>query len=223
MTIEILVENFERIDTSIEGSCANNLAQTSIDLGRIAMQFSRIERMPRYKDGRRESDAEHSFMLALTAPELAKALELDLDPGLLSQFSMVHDLVELKTNDIATLLLSSAELEEKEALEAAALKQLFQELPPYTAHMLERYEHQDEQEARFVRFIDKLLPIVVDILGDGQRVLREDYHITTTHELHEAHTSVHNRLDVKFGSEYPEISQVHAQLCRIAERLIQFH
>ncbi len=219
MTEKILVSNFEQVKQSPEVSC---LTHTSIELGRVAMEFARIERMPRYADGRRETDTEHSFMLALTAPELAQALELDLQPGLLSQFAIVHDLVELKTDDVATFLLTDADLCKKEDVEKMALQQLLKELPPYTAYLLARYEAQEEPEARFVRFVDKLLPIVVDILGNGQRVMQEDYGIHTTEELARAHSSVHKRLDAKFGTEFPAISAIHTDLIRTAERLLQF-
>lgn len=222
MSEKMLVKNFERIEMNGSALSAERLARTSIELGRAAMQFARIERVPRYHDSRRESDVEHSFMLALTAPELAQALELDLDIGLISQFSIVHDLIELKTDDVATLTLTEDQLLQKELVEKAALEGLLAELPPHTAHLLERYEHQAEPEARFVRFVDKLLPLVVDILGDGKRVFQEDYALTSTAELHDAHQTVHARFDQKFGSEYPEISKIHAELCRTVEQVVQF-
>lgn len=222
MSEVLLQKNFEQIEVAIDGSDSRNITRTSLELGQLAMQFARVDRVPRYADGERESDVEHSFMLALVAPELAQSLELPLDLGLLSQFSIVHDLIELKTNDVATFLLSESELRTKEAAEAAALEQLLEELPPYTARLLEKYEQQDEPEARFVRFVDKLLPIIVDIVGDGKRVLRDDYNIRSTEELFHAHHNLHQRLERKFGDEFPEISRAHSELCRLAERLIDF-
>lgn len=219
MSEKMLVKNFEQIKNI---RTSESIAQTSIILGRVAMQFARVERAPRYQDSRRESDVEHSYMLALVAPELAEALELPFDAGLLSQFAIVHDLIELKTDDIPTLLLNEDQLHQKEMLEQAALEELLNELPPHTAHLLERYESQQEPEARFVRFVDKLLPLVVDILGDGKRVLQDEYGIFSTEELHEAHATLYERLHKKFGAEFPEISRAHQELTRAAELLIRF-
>jgi len=219
MSEKMLVNNFERIESRWT---AESIANTSIELGRVAMQFARVERAPRYEDSSQESDVEHSYMLALTAPELARSLEYDLDLGLISQFAIVHDLIELKTSDVATLMLNDEQLHQKELFEKRALEALLNELPPYTARLLERYEHQEEPEARFVRFVDKLLPLVVDILGDGNRVIKDDYGISSKAELEHIHATVHERFEKKFGAEYPEISSVHAELVRKVESVIEF-
>lgn len=220
------MKSFEQIQLSNTAELvdfqADRLADITLRLGNAAMHFARIERMPRYHDGERESDAEHSFMLALTAPELARSLELDLDLGVVSQFSTVHDLVELKTGDVATFSMSAEQLRNKAHAEQQALEQLLQELPPYTAHLLERYERQDEPEARFVRFVDKLLPLVVDINGQGERVFKEDYNVHSTEALFTTHEAIRERFREMFGDEFPDITRLHTELCRRVERLIAF-
>jgi hypothetical protein len=50
---------------------ADGAANIALSLGKVAMEFARVRRVPRYGDGERESDVEHSYMLALIAPELA--------------------------------------------------------------------------------------------------------------------------------------------------------
>jgi len=193
------------------------LAQTSLNLGKQAMFFSRIDRVPRYADGERESDAEHSFMLALIAPELAVALGRNLDIGLVSQYATVHDLIELKTSDVATFLFDDEQQRAKEADEHSALAELLTELPPHTAYMLGRYEAQADPEARFVRYVDKLLPIVVDIIGAGERVMREDFDVTDAEALRECHVKLQARLVRMFGEEFPEITLAHELLCELFE------
>lgn len=216
-------KNFEQSIAQVEPAfIALNLSNTTLQLGRVAMNFARIERIPRYEDGERESDAEHSFMLALTAPELARTLELPLDLGLVSQFATVHDLIELKTLDVPTLMLDDSALTQKELAEHNALQELLQELPPYTAHLLERYEHQSDPEARFVRLVDKLLPVVVDIIGEGRRVLEEDYSIHSRLALHNAYAAVHERHVRKFGDEFMELLAVHKELSAQLEQIIDF-
>ena len=181
------------------------------------MYFSRIERVPRYADGKRETDTEHSFMLALVAPELAVALGRDLDIGLVAQFANIHDLIELKTKDVATFLFDEAQQSQKESDEHAALPELLRELPPHTAYLLGRYESQVDPEARFVRYVDKLLPIVVDIIGAGERVMHEDFNVTTPEMLKECHMKLQERLIRMFGEEFPEITLAHELLCELFE------
>ena len=214
MVAEKQVSTFEQV---FNRERTRTIAQLSLDLGQIAMSFARIDRAPRYHDGERESDAEHSFMLGLVAPELAHALRPELDRGLITQFAIVHDLVELKTGDVATFLFSESDQLGKDQTEAAALQSLLAELPAYTRQQLARYELQVDAEARFVRYVDKLLPIVVDILGEGERVMRQDYGITSLEALQAAQRQLHQRLVEKFGNEFPELDLAHELLCELFE------
>lgn len=198
---------------------AESAAGIVLNLGDVAMRFSRVERVPRYADGRRESDVEHSFMLGLVAPELAACLELDLDIAKVYQYAAVHDLIELKTGDVATFLLDHGEIESKEETERLALRELLDELPPYTAAILEAYEQQADIESRFVRMVDKLLPIVVDIIGDGVRVMREDYGVTGSEQLRQCHEQLHRRIGERFGEEFPELLEVQASLMMMFEEM----
>jgi 5'-deoxynucleotidase YfbR-like HD superfamily hydrolase len=154
-----------------------------LTLGKLTVDFSEVTRAPRYRDGHRESDVEHSFHLALSAIELATILAPQLDIGLVAQFSLVHDLPEVHTGDVWTFNASDQELADKKAAEAVALKRLMKELPPHTAQLLERYEEQVEPEARFVRFIDKLVPAIINMLNEDAISFKEDYGIATAKEL----------------------------------------
>jgi len=193
------------------------IATIAIELGTVAMEFADIKRVPRYANGERENDAEHSFMLALIGPELATALRLDLDIGLVSQYSNVHDLIELRTGDIATFSISTDALLEKEHNEHSALKQLAAELPPHTANLLVAYESQKDAESKFVKGVDKLLPVVVDIIGLGAKVMEEDYNVSTIEALMDCHKELHTRIKQKYGTEYPDIALAHRILCELFE------
>lgn len=214
MQERMIVKELELVsDNPLRRESGQRVAQIGLTLGKAAMDFSQVERVPRYASGERESDAEHSFMLALVAPELAVALELPLDVGLVSQYSTVHDLIELKTSDVATFLFSEDDQLQKELDEQVALRELMSELPAHTGMMVARYESQREPEARFVRYVDKLLPVIVDILGAGERVMREDYGVTNSSKLEQCHDELHERLVKKFGGEFPEIDMAHKVLC----------
>lgn len=151
------------------------------------------------------------------APEIAHALNLSLDYGLVSQFAVLHDLVELRTADVATFIISESELRIKHEHEQIALVELLQELPPYSAYQLLCYERQELAEARFVKLIDKLLPIVVDIIGQGDRVMREDYDVHTRISLEDAHERLRSRISASFETEFPDIVLAHALLTRMYE------
>jgi len=173
-------------------------ATTILTLGKLAMEFARVERVPRYDPESRENDAEHSFMLALVATEIARQYFPELDAGLVTQFSIVHDLVELETNDVATFILDDASLAVKEAAEMAALDRLAAKLPPHTRELLLRYEEQIEIEARLVRLLDKKLPLVSNIYGPGRKVMIEDYGIETPEALAANEQRFSERLKTRF-------------------------
>lgn len=212
------VKKFELLpDTAANYQRGAKAAQIALDLGKTAMMFSRVERVPRYADGERENNAEHSYMLQLVVPEVIAALELPLDKGLAAQLAGVHDLIELLTGDVATFLFDEAAQTNKEANEHSSLNELLAMLPPHTANLLARYEAQAEPEARFVRYIDKLLPVVVDIIGAGKKVMAEDYGISSLEALQLCHEKLHIRLVSMFNSEFPEIDIAHKLLCELFE------
>lgn len=192
---------------------AHSIASLALRISQLSQNFARVERVPRYSDDARENDAEHSYMLALAAPEIAKLLGLDLNMEKVMGFALCHDLIELKTGDVPTFKLNPVDLAIKEQREQAAKQELLRELPPGIAAYLEEYEEQNTEEAIFVRTLDKLLPVAVDINGNGQRVMREDYDVTTHEEVELAHAALHERVTRKFGEFFPELIGAHAVLC----------
>ena len=135
-----------------------------ITLGGVSIKLASVTRVMLYGEDKFENDAEHSFHLGLSAVELAGSYYPNLDTGLVAQFSLVHDLTEAYVGDIPSFKIQEDEKRAKEEAEAIALEKLLNELPAHTATLLKRYEQQSEQEARFVRLIDKLIPAVVHIV-----------------------------------------------------------
>lgn len=191
-----------------------NLAITSAGL---VDDFSGVERIPRLVNGDRETDVEHSFLLATLAPNLARILYPNLDIDRIRHYSLVHDMIEIEVGDVATFNLSPDEQAEKERREQTALEKLLRELPPLEAEALESYERQDTSEARFVRLVDKLLPAVVDITGQGPRVVEEDFGITSLDELRSSHNKLAAKWRDMFHNEFPEIEQLYAVLAYLFE------
>ena len=173
-----------------------------LDVSQITIDFASVERAPRYYEHRKENNAEHSFMLGLLAMEAGNKYYPGLDTGLMTQFALVHDLVELETKDMPTFQASDEDLKLKHKAEQAALEKLQDTLPPYLADMLTWYEEQEQPEARLVRHLDKLLPYGVDINGAGITVMREDYGVTTAAQL----LNQNNKLRDRFSNMFPEKS-----------------
>lgn len=176
-----------------------------LTLGDFAVRFSQINRAPRYTNGDRENDVEHSYHLALSATELAADFYPELDPGLITQFSLVHDLPEIYCGDVWTIGISEEDRAKKEQAERIAKSKLIKKLPPYTAQLLDRYEKQQEPEARFVRFVDKLMPDIIHVIGSDVSTFKEDHKISELDRLEEIHEAFATKLQTMF----PEFELIH--------------
>lgn len=216
MTQQPDIERFPILEDSRRRVVGEALANLALQTSQLVDNFSAVERIPRYADGHRESDVEHSYMLAIAAPEIGHVLDIGLDIDKVRRFAVAHDLLELKVGDVATFDLTEAQLAEKERREEVARAEIYAELPHLTAEDLKEYERQDTPEAVFVRMVDKLLPIAVDITGDGVRVIREDYRVASYQSLKQSHSELHARIAEKFG-DYPELISAHAVLCQLFE------
>ena len=165
-----------------------------LDLSRLTVRFAKVERAPRYPSGDRENDVEHSFHLALLAVELAADYYPELDIGLVAQYSLIHDLPESYVGDTWTIGISDKDRAKKEKIEKEATEKLLNELPPHIAQLLKRYEQQIEPEARFVRFVDKLTPSVINIMAGDANTFIEDHGIKTLDEWGADRDEYHARL-----------------------------
>lgn len=206
----IKFERFEVIDTP--ELTTERMSAVCLSLASFCMRYAGVERVPRYNEQHRENDAEHSLMVGVLSVELANELRPELDKGLLSQYSNVHDFVEVAVGDTPTYHLNEQELLDKHTLEQAALESLLDTLPPYTAQLLQQYEQQMNPEARFVRAVDKLTPLLVDILGPGKMVMREDYGITSIAQLLQNKHRLDDSMVRRFGEDAPEIVDLYHHL-----------
>jgi 5'-deoxynucleotidase YfbR-like HD superfamily hydrolase len=194
---------------------AEHMSAVCLSLADFCIRYAGVERVPRYNEKHRENDAEHSLMVGILSVELANELRPELDKGLLAQYSNIHDFVEIAVGDTPTYHLTEQELLDKHAIEQAALESLLDTLPPYTARLLLQYEQQNTPEARFVRAVDKLAPLLVDILGPGKMVMRDDYGITNVTQLIENKQRLDDSMVRRFGEDTPEIVDLYQHLGEI--------
>lgn len=174
-------------------------------IGDVSIRFAGVERLVYYPAGgtyRPENDAEHSYMLALSAVQLAATYHPELDTGLISQFCLVHDLPEVYAGDTPSYRLTDEEKAAKKEAEQKGVELLANELPDYLASLLLRYEAQEEPEARFVRFVDKLMPAIVhaSAIEANRGPFLEYYNISSKEDLEENS----RRRTVEVQEQFPE-------------------
>ena len=141
---------------------------------RFVLEADRLKTVLRespISDGsRRENSAEHSWHLALMAVVLAEHAPPGTDLGRVGAMLVLHDLVEIDAGDL--FLYSGADaLARQEEAERAAADRLFAILPaPQAAEvrgLWEEFEERRTPEARFARALDRLQPMLLNMLNDG--------------------------------------------------------
>ena len=136
-----------------------------------ADRLKTVLRQSPISDGsRRENSAEHSWHLALMAVVLAEHAPPGTDLGRVSAMVVLHDLVEIDAGDL--FLYSGADaLARQEEAERAAADRIFAILPaPQAAEvrgLWEEFEERRTPEARFARALDRLQPMLLNMLNDG--------------------------------------------------------
>lgn len=145
------------------------------ELASLVLDFGKVDRITAHQDGVfPESDTDHTVMLGVIGVSLAKRLYNDLDLGLIAQFALVHDLVEVYAGDMPTLVdVNHGFLQEKEERERSALNRIkneFGEDFSWAYETIEKYEAMDTKEARFVKTLDKILPKVTVILNKAKAI-----------------------------------------------------
>ncbi|MGH7142426.1 MAG: HD domain-containing protein [Candidatus Saccharimonadales bacterium] len=114
---------------------------------------------------RLENDAEHSFSLALIGATVAEDLGLNAEK--VASFATVHDLVEIFAGDTSAwddIALQTKNVRENEGFKKLKLK--FKQFA-WIISLIDEYEALASEEARLVYALDKLLPVLMNIQGDG--------------------------------------------------------
>jgi 5'-deoxynucleotidase YfbR-like HD superfamily hydrolase len=146
-----------------------------LELALLCLDYGLVNRKTMHQDGiTYESDTTHTVMLGVIGTAVAAKLYPHLDLGKISQFIMVHDLVEVYAGDTPTLKIThDTFFQEKEERERQALERIkseFHETFPWICDTIEEYERLQSPEARFVKAFDKILPKLTVILNDGASI-----------------------------------------------------
>lgn len=178
---------------------AHSVLQLAALAGRLALED---RTNVAHTTGRAENVAEHSFMLAIVAPVLAEEFYPKLDANLVTRFATIHDAVEAYVGDTPTLRVDDTMLQEKYAREERGVAQLIKEfawLPSFTK-FIQDYEAQEIPEARFVRMLDKIMPVAIHF-NEGGSVLTGH---STAQDLKQRAVLK----EVAFLKDYPEFERL---------------
>lgn len=167
-------------------------AQGFVDLAEFLLQFSRVERDIYHPDGhRRETDSDHTVMLAILCCLFAKEYEPQLDIGKVAILALVHDLVEGYAGDTSSFNLSEEQQQQKGHREQQALAKLDQQFGqqfPWLIKIIHDYESLSSPEAQFVKMFDKLMPLTTHILNRGAVLAEKNTSQEEMMTIHQANT-----------------------------------
>jgi putative hydrolase of HD superfamily len=185
-----------------------------IELGRLSLVFSRVDRITYHEDGTTpESDTDHTVMLGLVGCAFAARFLPELDLGLIAQYALVHDLVEVYAGDTPTLRINDEQKASKRDREHAALVRITEEFAgtlPWIPTMIGSYEWRRAPEARYVKALDKLLPKITHILNDLRTIHDQGM---SRDELAERYEQQVGELQV-YASDFPPLFDLRAELVR---------
>lgn len=169
-------------------------------------------RIPRGLNGERENDLEHCGRLAYVCEELIDALYPHLDKATVISMALNHEWPEALVGDTLTYAISDRAYADKKARETVAADAISELLPASARRRFMAYEEADSPEARFVCAVDKLMPSLLNIHGQGSRVLREDCGVATIEQFDTNAVANHQKYRQRFGDEFPELVALHKEL-----------
>ncbi len=122
-----------------------------------------------FDDSRAENSAEHSWHIAILATLLAEYGPPGIDLARVVRLCLVHDIVEIDAGDV--FIYAEADRAAVAVAEVAAAQRLFGLLPPEQAAewraCWEEFEAGETDEARFARAMDRLMPMLHNLYGNG--------------------------------------------------------
>ena len=144
-----------------------------LDLQSEIIKLAEIERLIYFPDGtkkdRKENDVEHSYSLAMTAWYLSQYFP-ELDTSKLIQFALIHDFVEIHAGDVMAIGRTEEEEKRKNEKEKLALEKLKNDWSDFNdlTNSIEIYESKDSDEAKFIYALDKIMPVLLNLLSQGK-------------------------------------------------------
>ena len=190
----------------------------------LILRFGKVKRATFHQDGvTPESDAEHSLMLAILAPALAEVWMREgripyVNLGKLAMYATIHDLPEVYAGDTdTTVALTHGQKDAKDKREGAARRKIFADFAhalPLVTDLMRDYEDQKDVESRLVRYLDKVLPKITNILNGGAGLAVAGIPLVVVKEQHAAQAAT---LRAEYP-EFPALADLFEDCARMCER-----
>jgi len=181
-----------------------------LEMAEMILDFSKINRVTLHYDKiSPESDTDHTVMLSVMACALAKEFYSELDLGKVSQFAIIHDLVEVYAGDTNTISMTEELLADKMQRENLALlkiKDKFSSDFPWIHETIEEYESLKTKEARFVKTLDKLLPCLTVVLNSGAQ-FKDNMGVLD--DIGNLHNKIIKAAAENYAKEFPDLIKLY--------------
>jgi 5'-deoxynucleotidase YfbR-like HD superfamily hydrolase len=179
------------------------ISRLALGLGGVTRGLNRIGDIP-------ESDTDHTVMVSWLACMLAFGWYPHLDSGLIAQFALVHDAVEVYAGDTYAVGLTEEGQQDKKYREHAALKRIRSEFSSFTwlPDLIVDYEQQEIPEARFAWAIDKIVPKIMCIFDECDAVSKR----VSRDERTQFRTAERLRMQERVR-DFPLILELYDELC----------
>jgi len=176
-----------------------------IRLSDLLAELSDVKRGTKLPNGENESDAHHSFSLALIAYDICQkeCPELDLQKVLL--FALTHDLLEIVTGDEDTLRYDAAALAAKRQREMEAIPEfnkLFEAYPSLKQAMHE-YDRLDTPEAAIIFVLDKACTTWTHFHDQGKHA-RENRKLTKSQDIEDWADRQRTKMTARLKTQPPK-------------------
>jgi putative hydrolase of HD superfamily len=187
----------------------SNLHERLLELQQLLVQFAEVERKIYFPDGKKqdrfENDVEHSYNLAMAAWFLAPHFP-HLDRDKLIRYALAHDFVEVHAGDVMAIGRTPEQEKTKQENEAKALEKLSSEWPDFSelTETIIDYEHRTDAESKFVYALDKLMPMLLNLLSQGKTWKKYDFSKSLVFEDKDA--------KIPHSPEVNELWQVYRQI-----------
>jgi putative hydrolase of HD superfamily len=156
-------------NADVDGRQRDRLAQQLEFIAELDRLKHVVRRTPLIDGSRCETDAEHSWEVALMAVVLAEHAGSPIDLPRVVTMLLIHDVVEIDAGD--TFLYDDRATTTKSARERAAADRLFALLPSEQAAELralwDEFEELETPEARFAKAMDRLQPLLHNYRAGG--------------------------------------------------------
>ena len=135
-----------------------------LDFVKMCNDFALIKRNKIKDDLSRETDAEHTYQVAMVSWYVNSAYGLRLNEEKILKYALVHDIPEVRAGDVSSIHKHRdptlrARQSRNEAKAAQNIQKDFGEFKDFLS-IYEKYESQDDEEAKLVYAIDKFLAFI---------------------------------------------------------------